>query len=213
MRQRRVVVVGAGVARSGGRARTGSARTGRHRAGARHAGRAARCAQVAVGPAPDRLPVRPCSPCAGCSRRCSPRPAQRSPTMFACARSTSWRATPGTSAPGSICLPRQNARPTRSADFAGAAEADGYRGSARGHASASTTRSNGRSSARCAAEPGRPDRRRRPSRAVRPAGSIKPFALDVVGARALLSAIRGCASCSAATPPIAAPRPSWRPRP
>ena len=38
----------------------------------------------------------------------------------ACSRWIFWRATPGTSTPGSICLPTENARSTRSADFAGA---------------------------------------------------------------------------------------------
>ena len=37
--------------------------------------------------------------------------------------------------------------------------------------------------------------------------------VDVVGARAILSPIHDCSSCSGATPPIVGRRPIWRPRP
>ena len=83
--------------------------------------------QIAIGGSPDRQRARPFSPCAGCSTNCSPRRAGISPITSGCSRWTSWRATPGTKTHGSICSPTRSASVDAIGDFAGAAEADGYR--------------------------------------------------------------------------------------
>ena len=95
-----------------------------------------------------------------------------------------WRGTPGTSTHGSICLPMKSARSTRSADFAGAAEADGYRAFCRDTKRIYDILEKPFLRA-LAAEHGRTDRRRRLSRADA-AAADQAVLVDVVGARALL---------------------------
>ena len=95
-RRERVVVVGAGIGRAGRRARSWP------RAGCevtvleRAAAPGGKMREVAVGGARS-TPARPCSPCAGCSRRSSPRPAARFADHVTPAPGwRSWRAMPGT---------------------------------------------------------------------------------------------------------------------
>ena len=208
MRGQRVIVIGAGI---GGLvaalllAARGLAVTVVERAAApggkmRRGRSGRRCARRAV---------RPSSPCAGCSRRSSPPPARLSrdhvPLRHA---ETLARHAWGDSERLDLF-----ADPARSADaigvFAGAREADGYRallrrGAAHLRNTAQTLHP------RAAAEPRRPRRATRASAACRICCASRRSRR--CGTRsASISAIRGCASCSAATPPIAARRPFSRP--
>ena len=122
-----------------------------------------------------------------------------------------WRATPGATASGSISSPIRRAAPTRSRAFAGSREARRLRcASARARA-ASTRRCATPSSSRSGRAPIDLVRHAGVSAALPNLRASRPSRR--CGTRsASIFAIRGCASCSGATRPIAARRPSRRRR-
>ena len=135
-------------------------------------------------------------------------PAGISPITSGCARWMFWRATPGTRSARLDLFADEERSVEAIGDFAGAAEAARYRAFCR-----DTRRIYDilEKPFFRAAQPsmGALGRRRRFSRADA-AAADQAVLVDVVGALGNISTTRGCASCSAATPPIAAPRRSRR---